>query len=383
LNIHRVLSTAVGAFAVAAMSLPPMPAFADSIRDRQWYLQSLDISRAHAITEGSGVVVAVIDTGTHPHPDIRRNLIAGIDETANGSGNGQTDVVGHGTGMASLIAAHGRSSNSGVLGIAPAAKIMPVRVTRTGNNIVADEMARGIGWATSRHARVINVSAGAGPADELEQAVSTAIADDIVVIAAVGNTSNGVIIDYPAALDGVLAVGATGRDGEHASVSIKSAKIQLCAPGVDITTARPGGGYSTASGTSDATAIVSGAVALVRAKFPRLSGPEVVHRLAATADDNGPPGRDDECGFGRLNIVKALTADVPPLAGATAAPAPTVTSAGSVQDGYLDPGATTATTPAAQPASNSTPLLLGTLSGLVVAGGVVGFLVLRRRRRDT
>ena len=372
---------AAGAFLLAAASFPPMPALADSIRDRQWYLRSLDIAQAHAITEGSGVVVAVVDTGTYPHPDLRRNLIAGVDETANESGNGQKDAAGHGTGMASLIAAHGKSSSGGILGIAPAAKIMPVRVTTTGNNIVPAAMARGIGWATSRRARVINVSAGAGPADDLEQAVSTAIAADIVVVAAAGNTSSGAIIDYPAALDGVLAVGATGRDGEHASVSVKSAKIQLCAPGVDITTARPGGGYSTANGTSDATAIVSGAVALVRAKFPQLSGPEVIHRLTATADDIGPPGRDDECGYGELDVVKALTADVPPLSVATPTAAATPSAAGSGPDGYLDPGATIATKPAAQPASNSTPLVLGTLAGLAAAAGVVGFLLVRRRGR--
>ena len=103
----------------------------------------------------------------------------------------------------------------------------------------------------------------------------------------------------------------------------------LAAPGVDIVSTAPGGGYSTGTGTSDSTAIIAGAAALVRARFPNLSAAEVVHRLTATATDAGPPGRDEEYGFGILNLVDALTKDVPPLTGSPTTPvAPRTSQAG-------------------------------------------------------
>jgi subtilisin family serine protease len=282
--------------------------------------------------------------------------------------------------MAAIVAAHGRG-NRGVLGIAPAAEILPVRVADSQAQGTDADLGDGVEWAVRNGADVINVSAGAGPTPEIEDAVSDALKADIVVVAAIGNRPESAISDYPAVIDGVLAVGATGQDGEHASFSLDDRKVQICAPGEKIRTAQPKTGYVDSTGTSPATAIVSGAAALVRAKFPRLSAREVIHRLTATADDIGPPGRDKECGYGELNIVKALTADVPPLAGATAAATPTPSSAPNTQGGYLDPGATTATAPPDRPASNGTSLLLGALAGLVVAGGLAGFLVLRRRRR--
>ena len=151
---HRALGAAAGALALtAAAYLPASPAYADSIRGRQWYLQSLQISAAHAITTGGGVTVAVVDSGTYPHPDLRNNLLKGVDETGETGGNGQSDTVGHGTGMAALIAAHGRGSN-GVQGIAPSAKILPVRVmkTRASASGSTAAMAKGIAWANEHGA---------------------------------------------------------------------------------------------------------------------------------------------------------------------------------------------------------------------------------------
>ncbi len=366
-------ATAIATLAIAAVS--PSPAFADRARDSQWHLKTLAVSQAHAISTGSGVTVAVADTGIYPHPDLRKNLVAGIDEIAPSGGNGQKDEAGHGTGMASLIAAHGRSSADGIQGIAPSAKIMPVRIAKKESGISVSDMAKGIAWANSQGAEVINVSAGAGPAFELIDAVGSALDNEVIVVAAIGNSSKGAIASYPAAIDGVLAVGATGRNGQYSDVSVKSSKVQICAPGVDITTAQPSKKYVVSDGTSGASAIVSGAAALVRAKYPQLSAEDVVHRLTATADDIGPPGRDDECGFGRLNIVKALTADVPPL-GTTTAPSAAVTTSAAAPS----PGPSDEVAAPQEPASSSTPLLLGGLAGLVIAGALVAVLALRHRR---
>lgn len=136
------------------------------------------------------------------------------------------------------------------------------------------------------------------------------------------------------------------------------------APAVDIYSTSYGGKYSKGTGTSSATAIVAGAAALIRSKFPDLPAQEVAHRLTATAIDKGPPGRDDEYGYGVIDLVAALTADVPPLgfeSSDVTAPAPA--GAGPTDDG--DDGATARG--------------LATLGVLVAAGG--GYLVWRRRRR--
>ena len=278
--------------------------------------------------------------------------------------------------MAALIAGHGRGSD-GVQGIAPSAKILPVRVSKSVLNISSASIAKGVSWAASKGARVINVSISAGPDFHLQDSVNAAINEDIVVVAGVGNTSSNAIIGYPAAMDGVLAVGATDKNGKHAKLSVNDPHVQICAPGVDIMSAQPKNEYGFGNGTSDSTAIVSGAAALVRAKFSDLSAEEVIHRLTATADDIGPPGRDDECGFGRLNVVKALTADVPPLEGdTTSATPPTATPPTA---GTTSP-ATALVQPKTDDSGSSAVVVFGGLAGVAVAVGVLAFLSLRRRR---
>ncbi|MFI5889366.1 S8 family serine peptidase [Actinoplanes sp. NPDC051513] len=380
------IAAAAGALTLAAVvGLPAAPAYADGVRNDQWYLKSLNIAQAHALSKGSGVTVAVMDTGVYPHPDLKRNVLAGANFLPGGKGDGRTDPDGHGTNMAALIAAYGKNGDSGVLGLAPSAKILPIKIADKGNALSLDGAIKGVGWAVDNGAKVINISAATGPSAGLIDAVNDAIDDDVVVVASVGNTGQDSVIGYPAAIEGVIAVGAVDKSGNHASLSLIDKRVDICAPGVDITTAEPKDRYADADGTSLSTAIVAGAVALVRSKFPGMSGPEVVHRLEATADDIGPAGRDDECGYGKLNVVKALTADVAPLGSASAsAAAPAASATGNGKAGYIDPAATTAAAQPeaddAEPASSSTPLIFGVLAGLVVAGGVIALLVVRRRR---
>ena len=144
-----------------------------------------------------------------------------------------------------------------------------------------------------------------------------------MVVAAIGNVNDkNKSPRYPAAYPGVLAVGGIDRNGRRAEFSVTGPEVMIMAPAVDITSPAPGGGYTVSKGTSDATAIVSGAAALVRARFPELSAPEVIRRLTLTADDAGPPGRDVEYGFGILNIVRALTEELPPPENTAAPPPP-------------------------------------------------------------
>ncbi|BEL11351.1 hypothetical protein Q0Z83_095420 [Actinoplanes sichuanensis] len=324
------------------------------------------------------MTVALVDSGVFPHRDLTGSLRRGTDTVSGGDGKGQIDKDGHGTRMAGVIAAHGHGNTDGILGLAPSASLIPIKAIGARDN--GKGLADGIEWAATAKADVINVSVSAGASRAINDAVEKAIVADAIVVAGTGNTWENLKLGYPAALPGVLAVGASNRQGVHADFSITGPEVGLCAPGVDIATTGIGNKYEKADGTSEAAAIVSGAAALVRAKFPGLSAAEVIHRLTATADDNGPPGRDDQCGYGVLNVVKALTADVPPLnpsgSGGAASPS-AVSSAGSVAPSGASASPAVA---APEPAGGNLPLFAG-IGAAVVALGTVLVLLVRRRRR--
>ena len=134
-----------------------------------------------------------------------------------------------------------------------------------------------------------------------------------MVVASAGNTPGPNYVDYPAAYPGVVAVSGIDRNGRHAKISVSGEEVTIAAPSDDIWSINANGGYRTGTGTSDSAAIVSGAAALIRSRYPDLTAEEVIHRLTATATDKGPPGHDPEYGHGIVNLVAALTADVPPL----------------------------------------------------------------------
>jgi type VII secretion-associated serine protease mycosin len=293
------------------------PAFADPVRDAQWQLGFLNVTEAHKYSQGEGVVVGVIDTGVDAsHPDLSGSILAGMDFTGAAT-NGGVDSDGHGTGMAGLVAAHGRT-----LGIAPKAKILPVRDRQYGFGAGVPD--RAMEWAVDNGARVVCLASAGDDSPDLRRAIQTAATHDVIVVAAIGNEPLAPGTIYPGAYPGVLTAVGVDRNGQHAAVSVTGPQAVLAAPAVDVgsTDIRTAGhtGYRAGTGTSDATAIIAGAAALVRAKFPNLSAAEVIHRLTATADDKGAPGRDEEYGYGIVNLVRALTADVPlltPSAGTT------------------------------------------------------------------
>ncbi len=287
------------------------------MRDAQWHLGFLHVAEAHTYSQGEGIVVGVVDTGVDAsHPDLAGNVLAGRDFTGTGE-DGRADVNGHGTAMAGLIVAHGRA-----LGIAPKSKVLPLRDTIDG---LLGTASTAIEWGIDNGVKVLSLSFVAADTFDLKQAIERAIANDIVVVAGVGNRTQFSSLDFPAGYPGVIGAAGLDKDGSHASISKASRFADLAAPAVDIwstnTLANGGADYRAGSGTSDATAIVAGAAALVRAKYPHLSAAEVVNRLIATADDRGAPGRDDEYGYGVINLVNALTADVPLLT-PTATPPP-------------------------------------------------------------
>ncbi|MGW3788997.1 type VII secretion-associated serine protease mycosin [Micromonospora chokoriensis] len=306
-----IASLLVGFLVVGAAQ----PAAAAPRRAEQWYLDELRIDQAHEISTGRGVVVAVLDTGVEAnHPDLRGQVLAG-GRSYGGSGDGRTDEEGHGTHMAGIIAANS-GGRDGVDGIAPGAKILPIKLRKAGETNTAAAVTLGIRMAVDGGAKVINMSFG-GPGsaspDEVS-AIKYALDRDVVVIASAGNTSEGdTSVINPANTPGVIAVTGTTRGGRFWSGSAQGPEAVVAAPGDGIYNAANEGGYGWGDGTSDSAAIVSGLAALIRAKYPDLNAPSVINRIIRTARDAGPSGRDPQYGFGVIDPVKALTANVPPV----------------------------------------------------------------------
>jgi membrane-anchored mycosin MYCP len=313
---ERLALTVVAAILVAVV-LPAGPAgAADTLRAKQWWLEALHIDQAQAIATGAGVVVAVVDTGVQAdHPDLAGQVLPGADLDFSGNDDkGLVDASGHGTAVAGLIAALGGGPDH-ALGLAPGAKILPVKVLIQGDQGNSN-LADGIIWAADHGAKIINVSDGGPDNRRITEAVRHALGKGALVVAATGNDGRSVV--SPASLPGVVAVGATDRTGALAAFSARGPGVVLVAPGTDIVSTfnhgadgRAGGYNLPATGTSFSAPIVAGAAALVWSKFPQLSAADVVNRLIRTADDTGPAGRDYQTGFGELNVVRALTADVP------------------------------------------------------------------------
>ncbi|WP_432901221.1 type VII secretion-associated serine protease mycosin [Micromonospora matsumotoense] len=293
----------------------PVRARADRVRTDQFQLDELDAATAWRTSTGRGVTVAVIDSGVDgAHPDLVGQVLPGMDLVSPAGGD-EPDPVGHGTTVASLIAGRG-DDRRGVVGLAPDARILPVRVLDDENRYDdAMIVAKGVRWAVDNGARVINLSlGGSGDSPALAAALDYAFARDVVVVACTGNvaTSTTSKVWYPAREPGVIAVAGLERDSENLwSGSITGHATTLTAPATGLVGARPPSNYWGVQGTSFAAPLVTATAALVRARYPEMSAGDVVNRLLSTAKDIGPTGRDDRFGYGLVDPVAALTADVP------------------------------------------------------------------------
>ncbi|MEU2613573.1 type VII secretion-associated serine protease mycosin [Micromonospora sp. NPDC007271] len=289
------------------------PAAAAPRRAEQWYLDELRIDQAHKLSTGRGVIVAVVDSGVDAtHPDIRGRVLPG-GRSYGAAGDGRADEEGHGTHMAGIIAAT-NASRDGVDGVAPGAKILPIKVMKGKGSYRDGACALGIRMAVDGGAKVINLSFG-GPGSasaEMESAIKYALDRDVVVVAAAGNTAKGSVdVDSPANVPGVLAVTGTTRGRAFWGGSVQGPEAVIAAPGDGIYNIGPDHGYGWGDGTSDATAVVSGVAALIRSRYPDLDAASVTNRIIRTAWDAGAPGRDPQYGFGLIDPVAALTRDVP------------------------------------------------------------------------
>jgi len=337
--MRRTFAWSAVAMAAAVLPIPAEPARAapacasvaspapDAV-ETPWPHRRVAPSRLDGLATGAGQVVAVIDSGVDAgHPQLAGAVSAGADFLDRG-GSGRDDCVGHGTAIASIIAARPRTGTP-VRGLAPAATILPVRVservpgTDGGRAASPAGLAAAIRFAADRGATVINLSL---TLDVDEPAVRAAIAyaagRNAVIVAAAGNAHrDGVAADppaYPAGYPDVVGVGAVGPDGHRLPSSQVGDHVDLTAPGGDVVAAARGGGHVLRSGTSFAAAFVSASAALVRQYRPGLTARQVADRLRATADI-GPDG-----GPGIVNPYRAVAehlADAP-----AGPPAPPVAS---------------------------------------------------------
>ncbi|MEH1056003.1 type VII secretion-associated serine protease mycosin [Micromonospora sp. CPCC 206171] len=308
------VSSATPARAAApACSAPLAPA--RSVTGVPWAQRRYAPERLIPLATGAGVIVAVIDSGVdRRHPQLRGRVLDGADFLDPG-GDGTRDCAGHGTGVASIIAA---ASVDGIAfhGLAPRARILPVRVSEqqvvegreSGRTVGAADFARAIRWAVDHDADVLNLSVVLYADDPaVREAVSYAVRRDVVVVAAAGNLhDSGDPRPYPASYDGVLGVGAISPDGTRAAFSQAGPYVDLVAPGSDVLMAAPEQGHHRAEGTSYATPFVAATAALVRQYRPELSATEVTRRIVGTTDPAPGDGRGGY-GAGVLNPYRAVT----------------------------------------------------------------------------
>lgn len=375
-----------GLLAAALVLVPATTAHADTIRDRQWALDALHTDQVWPTTRGAGITVAVLDTGVEAdHPDLDGNVLPGKDLVGFGAREGDEAWARHGTAMAGIIAGHGHGpgNGDGVLGVAPEAKILPVRVIledkdparAKARSTRGNALAEGIRWAADHGADVINLSLGddsasAHPEEGEDGAIQYALRKGVVVVASAGNGGEkGDRISYPAAYPGVIAATAVDRYGTRAPFSTRRWYATVSAPGVDVIIADPDHKYYEGWGTSAAAAFVSGAVALVKAAHPDLTPAQIKRLLEDTARNAPAAGRDDSRGFGFIDPAAAIEA-----AGRLK---PEGLEAAAYGDEYFGPG------PAADSPGDDTADWAAPLAG--GAGGVllVAAVVLWRGRRES
>lgn len=281
-----------------------------------WGIDRIDAEKVWATYTGDPVRVAIVDTGIDTaHPDLVGNLKGGVSEV--GYTRSYKDDNGHGTHVAGIVASVDNSI--GVVGVAPRADLYAVKVlNRSGSGYLSD-IINGLDWAVANDMQVVNMSLGTSSYSALfDTAVQRTVAAGVVVVAAAGNSGDGIdTVNYPAKFAGVIAVSATGSNDVLASYSSRGPAVDLAAPGSAVYSTYYKSSYATLSGTSMASPHVAGTAALV---LTSPIGPddtngngvwdpaEVEHRMERTAQDLGSAGYDTLYGNG---LVKADLAVIP------------------------------------------------------------------------
>lgn len=400
----------VAALALIGAGLMPLSclvsaAVAQDIPSRQWYLKEMQADRMWMVSKGEGITVAVIDTGVDASlPELRGQVLDGVD-TSDKATKGRSDSNGHGSNIAALIA--GTGAGGGIQGLAPKAKILPVKasVFDSKEDMAGVKMATAIRYAVDHGARIANISLAADGIPkyftDTQDAVNYALKKGVLVFAGVGNNGDkGNDPGYPAALPGVVGVGAIDRAGKVTNFSTTGDQVGLTALGDEIIEhCTETEGTCTAYGTSQATAIASASAALIWSKHPSWTNYQVLRVMMQTAA-RPKTGEipSSYLGYGSIRPRKVLLdgegnpgpADVNPLLareGATTPdPSPSASKSASAAPGPSDSAdKQAAQAPVVEPEtdeSNHSTLLIVVGAGIaVLVGAVVTFIVVRRRGR--
>ncbi|MFI5670204.1 type VII secretion-associated serine protease mycosin [Streptomyces sp. NPDC051704] len=366
------------------------PAQAETVRSKQWHLDAMKADDIWKISTGKGVTVAVIDTGVARIPELEGQVLSGKNFAAESyKGDERTDYGNHGTAMAAIIAGNGKGPGGAesAFGLAPGAKILPLRVDVGGDGGTPFRaMSEAIRYAADSDAKILNISmGGVNKSDNLTQAVKYALDKGKLLFAAAGNDGDSGV-EYPAATPGVVGIGAVDPDGAATKESQHNAYVDMSAPGVNIVTGCNGDtGLCNSHGTSDATALASASAALLWSAHPDWTNNQVLRVLLNTA---GKPvdgvERNDYVGYGVVRPKIALPtpgdpgpADVFPLPDLAAA----AKSASPSSDGKAPGSAAPKPAPQAEEKKSGSSLLwigLG-LGACVLIGGAVTAVVVRRR----
>ena len=330
-RLARAGAAAGLAVACLALNAASTSAAANSVRSQEWWLQALHVTQAWHSTRAGGVTVAVLDTGFYPdQADLRGAVRTGPDYTHSGRARGDQLWGIHGTAIASLIAGrgHGASAGAGMMGVAPAASILSVRVTLESNDPLLSDanvggrlpgaIARGIRYAVNHHASVIDLpldpvtvpgSPGVGGSGAEKAAVAYALAHHVVLVAPAGDEGAGADpVNFPASYKGVISVGAFDSQFNKASFSSRQPYVTLTGPGVGVIAANGPTGYAQINSTAAASAVVSGVAALIRAQFPTLSPAQVTKALTQSARFGHAGGQQNGSGAGTVDAARALAA---------------------------------------------------------------------------
>jgi thermitase len=271
----------------------------------QWPLE-----RIHAllptwkINRDSPVLVAVLDTGIDEnHEDLSGRVVAEIDLSESPA---VTDIFGHGTPIAGIIAADA-DNGLGIRGVASESLLVNVKVVDDNGRCQLSKLAAGIIWAVDFGARVINISIEMKESTpELQQAVDYAWEKGALVIAAAGNDGNSVPV-YPAACDNALAVTAIQKNGGLVPLANYGDWVDLAAPGMDIYSTLPDNKYGYKAGTSFATAYVSGLAAVLFSLATDTNGDGKLNDEVCQAIENGCDNIDIAgIGYGLINVAASV-----------------------------------------------------------------------------
>jgi subtilisin family serine protease len=276
-----------------------------------WALTDIGAEPVHQSNyTGKGIKIALLDTGIdYNHPELAPSYKGGYDFINDDSD--PMDDNGHGTHVAGILAA--ARDGKGIIGISPNAEVYAIKVSDKMGSGSFSGLAKGINWAIENDMDIVSMSiTGKGGSRTLAKAVQTAYDGGLVMVAAVGNGKGEVL--YPAAYEQVIGVGSVRKDNDLSTFSRTGSEVELVAPGSGIKSAAIGGKYRLSSGTSMATPLVTGSIALLGSDEREWAGTGLVDGdgawtndelrkvLRGTAKDLGKEGKDDEFGFGLPNL---------------------------------------------------------------------------------